>query len=498
MLSAWFWRRISGVLSPHPEVSVDDDAIYPVDGSPCYPEAHQEDTVFMMNDDMNRHITNEKRGKGMSMESIVDEQTAIKFSLKWAGEGQAFLVASVRSPADAVHAAGDSYTRIAEALREHHLEIIHERIFGSLSAEPAVMAARRHAFQTYGYAPDNPVTYLQGSPSWGEGFAGAIIHAVSTNSADAVWTIRHGKEPCGRGWRRNGLTYLVLQNIQAVGSNQFISKTAKLHPPRNPLPSREGEKEVPSPLEGEGKGEGGRIHMVDFTGMSKPLQVRRMLDRAEQILRENGASYRDVARTWFYLSDILDWYASFNKVRNEKYGEFGIMPGPGDRDLLLPASTGIRSNMPSGAAAMMDLMAVVGDAGRPAVKQMTNAAQLDAFRYGSAFSRGALIQEPDVSLIEVSGTAAIDQQGRSQFQEDIRSQITCTFDRIETLLKQAGAGLKDITAATVFVKSPEYAPVFWEMAKDRGLEEFPAVCVVADVCRDELLFEIDGEAVVRK
>ena len=51
-------------------------------------------------------------------------------------------------------------------------------------------------------------------------------------------------------------------------------------------------------------------------------------------------------------------------------------------------------------------------------------------------------------------------------------------------------------AATVFVKRPEHASLFWKMARDHGLEEFPAVCVVADVCRDELLFEIDGQAVV--
>jgi len=50
----------------------------------------------------------------------------------------------------------------------------------------------------------------------------------------------------------------------------------------------------------------------------------------------------------------------------------------------------------------------------------------------------------------------------------------------------------------VFVKSPDYAPVFWKMAADRGLADFPAVCVVADVCREKLLFEIDAEAVVRK
>jgi enamine deaminase RidA (YjgF/YER057c/UK114 family) len=224
-----------------------------------------------------------------------------------------------------------------------------------------------------------------------------------------------------------------------------------------------------------------------------------MFDRAERILRENGASYRDVVRTWFYLSDILDWYAAFNKARNEKYGEFGIMPGPVDGDLLLPASTGIRGDIPSGAPATMDLIAATGESGSlPTIKQLTNTAQLDAFRYGSAFSRGAVIDEPDVSLIQVSGTAAIDQQGKTQFVDDIRGQIGCTFEKIEKLMDREGAGLKDIAAATVFVKRPEYAPVFWEMASDHGLEEFPAVCVIADVCRDELLFEIDAEAVVRR
>ncbi len=108
-----------------------------------------------------------------------------------------------------------------------------------------------------------------------------------------------GDIPCGRGWGKNGRTYLVLQNIQApnIGSFERASKSA---------------------------------------------QARLMIERAERILRENGASYKDVVRTWFYLSDILDWYAGFNKVRNEKYGEFGIMPGPGDRRLLLPASTRIQ------------------------------------------------------------------------------------------------------------------------------------------------------------
>ena len=428
----------------------------------------------------------------MTIQSVSCNQIATQFSVTWAGEGQAFLVASVRSPANVALAAWDSYTRIAETLREHHLEIVHERIFGSLSVEPSVMAARHSALRSYGFSSDNPVTYVQGNPSWGVGFTGVIIHAVASNGASDVWPIQDNGVPCGRGWRRDASTYLMLQNIQGQG-------------------------------------------------VSRSGQVRGMFERAERILGDNDASYKNVARTWLYLSRILEWYPEFNRARSEKYGEFGIMPGPGDDRLLLPASTGIGAYTPVGAAASMDLLAVVDDTDKnissvsfplvgnpseerlripthraqasrsdrsgfhalhgssyPRVRQLSNRKQLDAFRYGAAFSRGAVIKEDDVNIIQISGTAAIDEHGVSLYPGDIHSQINCTFDKIASLLRQEGAVLADICAATVFVKQPEYAEVFWKMAAERGLGDFPAVCVVADVCREELLFEIDAEAVVRK
>jgi enamine deaminase RidA (YjgF/YER057c/UK114 family) len=221
-----------------------------------------------------------------------------------------------------------------------------------------------------------------------------------------------------------------------------------------------------------------------------------MIERADRILRENGASYGDVVRTWFYLSDILDWYAGFNKVRNEKYGEFGIMPGPGDRRLLLPASTGIQGEIPSGAACTMDLIAVLGsNSAKPNIKKLSNPIQFDAFRYGSAFARGSVIKNGSTDLIEVSGTAAIDEHGVSLYPGDIHSQIDCTLDKVQALLEQAGAGLRDICSATVFIKQPEFAEIFYEIASARGLEDLPCICVVADVCREELLFEMDAEVV---
>jgi enamine deaminase RidA (YjgF/YER057c/UK114 family) len=149
-----------------------------------------------------------------------------------------------------------------------------------------------------------------------------------------------------------------------------------------------------------------------------------------------------------------------------------------------------------GSACAIDVLAIVPSADNlPNIRQLTNPGQKDAFRYGSAFSRGARVSDPERAIIELSGTAAIDEFGNSLYPDDIRSQIGCTFDKIEVLLEQHGAKLTDIGAATVFVKQPEYAELFWRMTRERGLDDFPAVCVVADICRDELLFEIDAEVV---
>ena len=414
-----------------------------------------------------------------------DQMENMMLHVTKAGEGQAFMVASALKENNAAQAARACYEKIAGVLHDSGMAIVHERIFGSQSVEAEVMAARSAALQARHLPSHEPVTYIHGDPAWGKGFAGFIIHAVA---AEERWTIMDGPLPCGCGWKRNGTTFIVLQNIQGIddlSSHPHLASPIKGEGYRRVITKNKAT--IFPSLDGRGDGE----------GVTKPQQVRRMLDRAERILRENNASYNNVVRTWFYLSDILDWYPAFNKVRSEKYGEFGIMPGPQDQSLLLPASTGISGASRAGSACTMDLVAVIGqDGSQPVVTQLSNAKQLDAFRYGSAFSRGALIRESDVDILQVSGTAAIDEKGKSLFAGDIRGQIKATLEKIEALMTQAGAGLKDIAAATIFVKKPEYTGIFWEMARDRGLEELPAVCVVADVCRDELLFEIDAEAVI--
>ena len=373
------------------------------------------------------------------------------------GENQLFLVARPTEPVEGVAGADNIFGPIAKFLHQSQMEIIHERVFSSLELEPLIMASRQKSYLSHNISCTTPVTYIQGSPAGGKGLAGIQIQAVSwENEGDKPWTIMDNSRPCGRGWRNRDIQYIILQNL--TGDTDDADKKP-----------------------------------------TRSYQVQTMIERADRLLRRHQGNYRNVVRTWFYLSDILDWYGEFNEVRSRLYQDFGIMPGADTETLHLPASTGISGDNIQGSVCLMDLLAIMApDKYRPDIKQLTNRRQKDAFRYGSAFSRGALISLPDTSLIHVSGTAAIDEAGQSQFPGDVKSQINATLNNIAALLADVGADLKDICSATVFVKHPQDIQPFWSWAVARGLNDFPCVCVVADICRSELLFEIDAIAAIDK
>jgi enamine deaminase RidA (YjgF/YER057c/UK114 family) len=386
------------------------------------------------------------KGEDILAGSLSSSQELFRLHHRAAGPGQAFLVASPRWGVDSARTALAAYATIARLVQDQGLTMVHERLFGSLSVRPEVMASRAEALNARDIDQDGPLTYIQGQPPWGKGLAGIIIQAVTGNT---VWTIQDQGKAVGRGWRQGGATFYLLQNLQGLAGNGEAPKD--------------------------------RSH-----------QIRGLIHQAARLLQVQGASYRDVVRTWFYLDDILAWYPEFNRARSAVYGEFGLLPE--NCPWQLPASTGIQGQAPSGAAAALDLLAVAGPPeSQPLVRQLRSPAQPEALTYGSAFSRGALIRQPEVSLIQVSGTAAIDEQGASLHPGDIRSQIDCTFDKIAALIGQEGASLTDTAAACVFVKSPQAALIYQEQAAARGLRDFPAVVMVADVCREELLFEIDAE-----
>lgn len=217
--------------------------------------------------------------------------------------------------------------------------------------------------------------------------------------------------------------------------------------------------------------------------------------QAQRLLRGVGMELCAVARTWLYLDRILEWYGELNQVRSSLYDRLGLGFDGAGRVPRYPASTGVGARGHGDAICTMDLLAVDGD-GAPPVRLLSSPVQPEPWRYGSAFSRGAVVELPRARVLHVSGTAAIDAQGRTVAPGDARAQIRWTLEAVERLLAPEGAGLQDICAATAFVKHASDARLFLEEVASRGLEPLPAVCVVADLCREDLLFELDAEVVV--
>jgi enamine deaminase RidA (YjgF/YER057c/UK114 family) len=75
---------------------------------------------------------------------------------------------------------------------------------------------------------------------------------------------------------------------------------------------------------------GETVHVGDFRA-----QCRRTFYNITGLLRAEGATWRDIVRTTFYLRDIERDYREFNEERTAFYTEQGLDP--------LPASTGIQA-----------------------------------------------------------------------------------------------------------------------------------------------------------
>ena len=388
---------------------------------------------------------------------LVEKYKSFIIYKNYIGTDQLFITVSVEDKgADPVDVCSNIYKKIIEIIDNEKMDIVYERIFGSLSIQDKIIETRCKVLEKISDNCRLPYTYIQGQPVWGEGLAGIHIRSIKVSHKENIWTIYDDKVACGRGWIKDNTRFIVLQNIHTNGNV-------------------------------------GR--------QSREEQTDNMFDRAQGILEEEGADYKNVVRTWIYLSNILGWYNEFNSVRNKKYRKFNIIPESYSKEninkLYLPASTGIQGENNIGAAAIMDIYVVIPEKNSGIeIESTSGAVQNAAFHYGSAFSRAISIYEPDNTQILVSGTASIDDRGKSVFQDDAKSQMVQTFDVISALIKEKGAKLKDIYDSTIYLKRPEDINELQTTLKEYGLKEMPAICVLADICRDELLFEVDAVVVL--
>jgi len=210
------------------------------------------------------------------------------------------------------------------------------------------------------------------------------------------------------------------------------------------------------------------------------------------VLEQFGGDFRCVARTWMWLGDILSWYGQFNDVRNQFFRRRGLI-GEGSRQSM-PASTGIGLGLEEGGQFGMDLTAVLEPRGQIEFLGAIGRQQC-ALDYGSAFSRASRANSPAGKTMYISGTASIDAKGATTHIGDARGQIETTIENVRAVLRDMNCRDQDVVQTTAYCKKADVKDIFEEF---KSRTEWPWVTAICDICREELLFEVEATAVTRR
>ena len=234
------------------------------------------------------------------------------------------------------------------------------------------------------------------------------------------------------------------------------------------------------------------------------------------LLAKVGANFHDVVRTWLYIGGItnvedgIERYRELNRARtdffeNIKLGD-GAPTGATHRENIYPASTGIGT---LGTGLTTACLALKSDRKDFRVMALENPLQTPSYCYerkysikSPKFSRATALVLPNYVTPWVSGTASI-VNSETRHPGDIVGQTEQTIENIEHLISRknlarkgvhgAGSTLADLAKVRVYVKRPE------DYAKCRAVCEhhfgnLPTIYAFADVCRPDLLVEIEGVA----
>jgi len=356
----------------------------------------------------------------------------------------AFLTCLARTNLPLGEAADELFSALAAVVAERGIQPVQEKLYGLTGAREEVLSSRKNAYAAAGLATDLPCSYHQGIPIDRLDFAGAQLWGViPRDDGITVTTTREGRCWTGRDYR-----VLLVSGLRGVLADGRLAE-----------------------------------------GLTP--QAEHMLLNADSALEAQGFSFKNVTRTWIYLKRILDWYGEFNRVRTAFFETRGVGL---DAERSFPSSTGIQGTT-AGEECCMDLLAVDG-AGAVATPIHASSRQGRSFDYGSAFSRAMSLRIGGLDTVFVSGTASIDTQGATVHLDDPEAQILETLLCVSALLEPRGIGLKDVHLATVFCKTPEILQTYRQVVRLLGMPPLPIVPVVADICRPELLVEIEAIAVV--
>ena len=342
--------------------------------------------------------------------------------------------------------------QLAAVLADRKIQPIQEKFYGRKELRTEILRSREAAYRRHGLDAAVPVTWIEGLPLAGGDFAGAQVWGVVPRDGEAcVWTVDNPVTGRGRVWTGRGFRMLHLPAVRGT--------------------------------------------CLDGTLPDGPTaQAEQMFANVGFGLRAPGMAYPEVVRTWIYVSRLLEWYGELNRVRTRHYAEVGLGGASGT---AFPASTGIQGRMDD-EECLVDVLALKSDGPAAAVAEAIRCSprQDQSFNYGSAFSRGMTFRIEGRKTVHISGTASINPAGASTHLGDAECQSLETLLSVAAILAAQGGTLHNITSATLFCKNQAAWEAWNRVTQLLQVPAFPKVCVLADVCRDDLLVELESVAVI--
>jgi enamine deaminase RidA (YjgF/YER057c/UK114 family) len=248
-------------------------------------------------------------------------------------------------------------------------------------------------------------------------------------------------------------------------------------------------------------------------------QVEKAYSILEAVLHAEGMDFGNITRQWNYVEDIvgvhetgqehLQNYQVLNDIRSHYYAKSDFSNG-------YPAATGIGMN----AGGLILEIFAMGDNHQECILPIKNPDQVDAYKYSEKvlvgdsyegnqikttpkFERAKFIGKPERGVVFISGTASIKNEVTIG-EDDVVRQTQVTVENIARLiqsenLKENGVNKLSVIPQYRYIRAyiknkHDVKQVQAIISKHYG--EIPVLYLVADVCRDNLLVELEGEAVI--
>lgn len=236
---------------------------------------------------------------------------------------------------------------------------------------------------------------------------------------------------------------------------------------------------------------------------------KQVFDDLQLIFNKVAFPVNTIVRQWNYIENILGFddqeqrYQAFNNVRSAIYGNLF-------NDKGYPAATGIGMNR---GGVIIEFMAVQSSELKSVA--INNPSQIAAHTYSKnvlageecllkttpKFERARYLELFGKKLIFISGTASIIGE-RTVGVDNPAEQTEITINNIkqlyskEILTQLSGETLNPKYGhARVYIKNPKDFPVIKRTFKSH-FGKLPVVYIIADICRNDLLVEIEGKVIL--